>query len=1465
MNKHSRLALFAVALLSSSFVLAASSQYESAAVSRIVGDSISELKQQLSQGDKVFQHGTYYTVEYPSLGCLITNNEPGNKVCQNKALFEQSFPGSFSYGDGSFSSWSWNELKNEFDDWANNELFLLESNGVLTSNGVVLVNRAGQQLTPNDVIVKNAFANRKPLFVSDAEYGGLYLPNTLAGDKSFIGALGQDSVSIATTSVKNREFTLALMCYLTRDKNVGEAFREARNNYYWGSGKPSGLALMSYFLYGTTSVNYSMPAQILESDWKKQCSTYFNSTGFSIVTGSDVYGDVRGTKAEILFDSPEPLVQEISLDFNNYQIIDFNNYSLLTVNGTALRSEFLELPLPVKTIISKFPEKTIIVNITVTSKTNPIDLDLNIPSWNGTQLIDRLCSSNATQAGINFTGAVIEDDSSTIVDVNPVEVVNCEEGRFKLYRSLVYRIEYLPYSPVLIKTLDYANPVLPSTQVNLTAQLELVGFLSNSTGEYEPDENTVALYHFNEEGTEEIVDSSGNGFNGIGQNLLSIEGVYDNGVSFSEPNSYANFTQNELGFETNFTVEARIKIGNIPESYEMFISREGWGGNYYLGITPEGKAYTQINIDQTGYALTSDRIIADGEWHHVALTYDGVVFKQWIDGVEEKSTELTGVAYSDPRQTTWFGGKQSADIYKFHGELDEARFSNTARTEFNANSISGRLVLKNGNEIVAQKQYNGETSQVLEFDSDDEEKITSYKLEFVEKNEAKATKSFDLETLLLKTWVEIPELVENERTTTTLKLDNKLDHSINANITYFLYNKTSYVEERTVQKTLIPGVNSDEQEFTGLKRSNIAYSLTAVIYYEGRNKTVSGVITTNHAPELSEIQDITVNETQVVLINPQATDLEEDPITFEISSPVGNDGVWNTTYNDSGTYFVRVNASDGLLKDSRLVKLTILNKNRPPILQLIGSKNVNEEQLLQIQLNASDADGEEITYSTSASEVLPSNYSFNSTTGLFKWTPAQGEAGTYFVSFNASDLEDQDFEVVKITVNSTQNHAPILSSIGNKTVNENQTLTIQLNASDSDNDELVFGTNAFTKLPSAFSFNTSTGKLVWTPTFEDAGIYNVLFNVTDGSLTDSETINITVKNVNRAPALTDPGNKQIEENNKLTIQLTATDADGDAVNYSSNANTALPSTYALNSTTGLFEWTPRLIDAGTYSVTFGASDGQATTLKTISITVNNSLVPGPVSPDYKGKPTNPSVNGKLDSFGALYFVWERISNAKNYSVSVKYNGPYANSFDYPNVTYTNQSASGNISLPIPATQMDKQADGFYEWRIGACIGASPTNCAWHEYSDTWFSFNKTMIPETLGPQSQTLTTNTKLEWNASRHDAAVNGLELGGKPDYLIIKLQGLTGSQNTCLSEPLPANCYLVFPYKTSSEGIPGQAGYQGNYYQFNQTYYNQIAQGTYDWSISLFEGELSTDPYYKQLRLQKTRFGQTKTITKN
>ncbi|MDO8508522.1 MAG: S8 family serine peptidase [Nanoarchaeota archaeon] len=91
------------------------------------------------------------------------------------------------------------------------------------------------------------------------------------------------------------------------------------------------------------------------------------------------------------------------------------------------------------------------------------------------------------------------------------------------------------------------------------------------------------------------------------------------------------------------------------------------------------------------------------------------------------------------------------------------------------------------------------------------------------------------------------------------------------------------------------------------------------------------------------------------------------------------------------------------------------------------------------------------------------------------------------------------------------NNAPILNFVGDRTIKENEKLEISLTGTDSDNDKLRFATNA-DKILNGVSFNVETGVFSWTPTEDDAGkVFEVIFEISDGYLTDEESITISVE------------------------------------------------------------------------------------------------------------------------------------------------------------------------------------------------------------------------------------------------------------------------------------------------------------------------------------------------------------------
>jgi len=184
---------------------------------------------------------------------------------------------------------------------------------------------------------------------------------------------------------------------------------------------------------------------------------------------------------------------------------------------------------------------------------------------------------------------------------------------------------------------------------------------------------------------------------------------------------------------------------------------------------------------------------------------------------------------------------------------------------------------------------------------------------------------------------------------------------------------------------------------------------------------------------------------------------------------------------------------------------------QPPVLAHIGDREVDEGELLRFTVSATDADDDELAYSA---VNIPARAEFNPYTGDFSWTPR--EAGIYpDIRFEASDGTLSDSEDITITVLKV-NNPPILTHIGDREVNQDEILRFTLSATDENDDALTY---SVTNLPTGAEFNPNAGTFSWTP--HEAGIYaGVLFEVSDGAVTDSEVIAVIVrKKGSQAPVI----------------------------------------------------------------------------------------------------------------------------------------------------------------------------------------------------------------------------------------------------------------------------------------------------------------------------------------------------------
>lgn len=380
----------------------------------------------------------------------------------------------------------------------------------------------------------------------------------------------------------------------------------------------------------------------------------------------------------------------------------------------------------------------------------------------------------------------------------------------------------------------------------------------------------------------------------------------------------------------------------------------------------------------------------------------------------------------------------------------------------------------------------------------------------------------------------------------------------------------------------------------------------------------------NHAPVATSIsRSISVDE--VLNDQLQATDQDNDPLTFALGGTLPQHGNININPDGSFTYtpssgftgndsfsFV---ANDGNLdSDEGTVSISIgtSSGNSAPVADAI-SASTGVGSILHGTLTASDADNDPLTFRLGAQS--PSHGSVSvSANGAFTYTPNTGYSGPDSFTFIANDGTDDSAEAtVSITVgNSSGNNAPVAASDSVNTP-VNAPLNGTLTATDADNDPLTFAIGGTT--PSHGSVVVGQdGSYTYTPANNFTGTDSFTFTANDGTTDSAEatiTIHVGSSSGNTAPVATS-ASFNTPLNTALSDNLHATDADGDPLTFAKGAGPS-HGTATVNSD-GSFTYTPNNSFTGTDTFTFTANDGTDTS-NSGTITIHVGTSSGNTPPD----------------------------------------------------------------------------------------------------------------------------------------------------------------------------------------------------------------------------------------------------------
>ena len=350
--------------------------------------------------------------------------------------------------------------------------------------------------------------------------------------------------------------------------------------------------------------------------------------------------------------------------------------------------------------------------------------------------------------------------------------------------------------------------------------------------------------------------------------------------------------------------------------------------------------------------------------------------------------------------------------------------------------------------------------------------------------------------------------------------------------------------------------------FTWTPAENQDGSHTVTVSVTDGQETVSQNVTitvreVNRAPVLDAITNQTSPEQVQVSFAAGATDPDlvngqANTLAFSVTGApsgaaitAGGAFTWTPAENQDGTHDFAVSVSDGRGgTHSQQVRLEISEVNRPPVLTVDASHEINELEELAFAAGATDPDlvdgqANALTFSITGA---PSGAAITAG-GAFTWTPAENQDGSHTVTVSVTDGQETVMQGVTVTVREV-NVAPTADAGTYGPYGEGVQVTLG-NASATDLDgNIASYLWEQTGGPTAVLTNPDTiSPSITTPTVREATDISFLLTVTDDtSLSDTDTVTIRINNdVNELP-VADAGDDFTVDEDTARVNLDGSDS-----------------------------------------------------------------------------------------------------------------------------------------------------------------------------------------------------------------------------------------------------------------------------------------------------------------------------------
>ena len=516
------------------------------------------------------------------------------------------------------------------------------------------------------------------------------------------------------------------------------------------------------------------------------------------------------------------------------------------------------------------------------------------------------------------------------------------------------------------------------------------------------------------------------------------------------------------------------------------------------------------------------------------------------------------------------------------------------------------------------------------------------------------------------------------------------------------------------------------------------------------SETVTVNITINEInPNLTAVaQSVTTDEDITKSITLEGSDNGGGTVNFVIVSEPEHGELSGTVPNLSYTPEENYNGSDSFTfyvsddftnSATVTVDIAIAAINDGPEITSTPVLIVNEDEQYSYTFEATDVDGDVLTYSVVG--TLPSWLSFDTDTdsGLLTGIPNNTNVGVHLVTLQVTDgsgaSRNSNFNITVSNIND----APTATS-QSLTVAEDDSLMITLAGTDIDGDSLTFSYES----PSSGVLTGTAPNLTYSPNENFNGSDSFTFTANDGTVDSSvATININITPVNDEPVITSTPSTEVDEGGVYSYTLLAEDGDGDALTYSVAGS--LPGWLNFNTATGQLTGTPNNADVGSHDILLQVTDGNTAhvddsfriivantndeptaTSQSLTVTEDDSLMITLAGTDIDGDSLTFSYESP--SSGVLTGTAPNLT----YSPNENFNGSDSFTFTANDGTVDSLVATININItpvndmPVitstPSTEVDE--DGVYSYPFAASdIDGDTVVLSIIEPQPSWLTFD----------------------------------------------------------------------------------------------------------------------------------------------